>query len=295
MSIKTQVDDAIFLYENNRHLGALTNLLLAVAGSSAKIFPEGTLNTSKPVSKKGKFPEMTDGERFGLFLGGRLRKIANNETGSDDVGSSGIRFSYKGEAFTIEHILYKFYRCKLAHESSLPADIEFVSDFGSHRPNYVLLGNYGPTQSASFACHSDKLLLNYGWIPLLIDVVSKAYCNRDLFGVLEPELLPKTSGFDEQTFKTSLYPIGNLPAYPAASSFFPILKSVAKELNPAVINSSNDQEINLLFSALVQSGTVVGGAVTGLVTDELVERNRQTLTAKGIAVLREIANNYDLK
>jgi hypothetical protein len=101
MSIKTQVDDAAFLYHHNRHLGALTNLMLAVAGSSSKIFPVGTPSMSEPPSKSGKLPAMTDGEIFELFLGGRLRKIMYTETNSKDIGSSGILFSYKGNQFTI--------------------------------------------------------------------------------------------------------------------------------------------------------------------------------------------------
>lgn len=295
MSIKTQVDDALFLYENGRHIGALTNLMLAIAASSKKIFPKGSPSITQPASKKDKVPDMRDGEAFELFLGGRLRKIAQSETGSSDIGSSGIAFPYKGERYLIEQMLYEFYRCNLVHEGRLPNDIEFVADFGNHQPNYVLFGDYGPTHSASFACHSDKLLLNYGWVPLLIDVVTKAYCNRYLFGVVEPELLPITPNFDEHAFRDSLRPIGNLSTSPPATSFFPILKSVAKYLNPVDISSSTDQQLNNLFSELVQSGRIVGGAYTGLMADDLMQRDRKGLTATGIAVLREIAKNYELR
>ena len=62
MSIKAQVEDALFLSHNGRYVGALTNLTLAIAASSRKIFPQGTK------SKEDSSKEMGDREAFTLFL-----------------------------------------------------------------------------------------------------------------------------------------------------------------------------------------------------------------------------------
>jgi hypothetical protein len=177
------------------------------------------------------------------------------------------------------------------HDGELPSDIEFVENFGNHRPTYRLSGYHG---TADFACHSDKLVLNYDWIPLLIDVVSKPFCNRDLFGIIEQELLPIDSELDESFFKETLRSTGGLSTPPTVNSLFHILKSITKELTPALINPSNDKELNLLFIRLVQSGKIVGGAFIGLAADKLMVW-QGGLTATGIAVLREISKNYKLK
>lgn len=119
MSIKEQVEDALFLSQNGRHVGALTNLMLAIAASSRKTFPRGAKSREEP-SK-----EMGDGEAFTLFLGGRIRKILFGDYGGPDIGNSGISVGFRGKQYDVAYILYKFYRCELVHNGELPEDIEF--------------------------------------------------------------------------------------------------------------------------------------------------------------------------
>lgn len=69
MSIRQQVEDARFLAQHGRHLGALTNLMLAVAASSRKTFSKGTKSIEQPNEV------MEDREAFTLFLGGRIRRL----------------------------------------------------------------------------------------------------------------------------------------------------------------------------------------------------------------------------
>ena len=63
MSIKQQIDDAIFLAKNGRHQGALTVLMLAVAASSRKTFPK---KKSKSIADPSKV--ISDREAFTLLL-----------------------------------------------------------------------------------------------------------------------------------------------------------------------------------------------------------------------------------
>lgn len=51
MSIKSQVEDALFLEQNGRPLGALTMLLLATAASSRRTYPQGTTSLKEPKKK----------------------------------------------------------------------------------------------------------------------------------------------------------------------------------------------------------------------------------------------------
>ncbi len=96
MSIKTRVDDALFLYDNGRHEGAFLNALLAVAASAKKAFPDLT----------------GDRDRFERFLEGHWRGVTTIE--------------FRGECHTIPRILYKWFRCELVHEGGLPVDIELI-------------------------------------------------------------------------------------------------------------------------------------------------------------------------
>ena len=47
MSVRQQVEDAKVLAQNGRHVGALTNLMLAVAASARKCFPKGVVSTGR--------------------------------------------------------------------------------------------------------------------------------------------------------------------------------------------------------------------------------------------------------
>lgn len=100
MSIRERIEDALFLWENDRLEGALLSALVAVASTSRLRFPDRSA--------------VSDREAFERFV----------------CAAHTVRLSveYRGEVHPIEHILYKWLRCELVHEGSVPVDIEFMLD-----------------------------------------------------------------------------------------------------------------------------------------------------------------------
>jgi len=105
MSIKARIDDALFLWKNDRKEGAFLSALVAVASTSKRLYPK-----------------LKDGKAFEQFL----------------IDSRLMRTSveYRGELHKIEHIFYKWLRCELVHEGGLPTDIQFTL---SKEPNMLML------------------------------------------------------------------------------------------------------------------------------------------------------------
>ncbi len=102
MSIRHRIDDAIILWENNRHEGALLCALIAAAATARQEHPD--------------LPR--DRECFEHFF-------KNRKWGQ-------LRVAYQNDFFPIESIFYKYLRNTLVHEGALPSDIEFYPD---ERPN----------------------------------------------------------------------------------------------------------------------------------------------------------------
>ena len=142
MSIQGRVQDAEFLWQHKRYEGALLNALAAVAATSRLRYPD-----RKTVK---------DGEAFEQFL-----KAAQ---------SVSLRFELRGELQTIEHILYKFFRCELVHEGGLPIDVEFVLDT---EPG-ALWARAGGSPEFIFQ-------LSQGWFHYLIRAVVSAPENKGAF------------------------------------------------------------------------------------------------------------------
>lgn len=114
--IKNRIDDALALWNNGRQEGAFLIVLIAFAAAARK-----------------RYPNLKDREGFEQLFRDGLSVRLNVE--------------YRGEAQSIEHIFYKWLRCRLVHEGSLPIDIEFIdTDLTTIRaggaPEYILkLGN----------------------------------------------------------------------------------------------------------------------------------------------------------
>src|SRR3972149_1270896 len=245
MSIKAQVEDALFLSHNGRYVGALTNLTLAIAASSRKIFPQGTK------SKEDSSKEMGDREAFTLFLGGRIRKILFGDYGSPDIGNSGILVGFKGKEYDVAYILYKFYRCELVHNGELPEDIVFQPPNPKAGINVI---NGGVNVSISTG---EKMVLDYGWIDLLVKVVVYAKCNGKEFGIEHYELVP-LEGINEEEFSKD-----TVKNYRITPGRFSIFKHAVLNIRPDVVNQSTDEAILSKFKELVQKNVITGGAITG--------------------------------
>lgn len=276
MSIKQQVEDAKFLADNGRHLGALTNLMLAVAASSRKTFPKGK---TKSISDPNK--EMLDSEAFRLFVGGRIRKILFGDFGGPDIGNSGISVNFKGNQYDVAYILYKFYRCELVHEGELPEDIEFVPPSGSSNISILNKG-----VNVSISC-GNAMVLDYGWIDLLVEAVVHARCNGKLFGISHFDLIP-IEGIDESVLIATI-----VEKYNITPGRFSILKEVIRQIKPDHIMNVDDNGLVDKFNDLVRSGVINGGAITGLCGRGLTDRQGRLLP-RGIEILREISAAYNI-
>ena len=118
--IQKHIDDSLFLWDNGRHDSAFLIALIAVAAVARR-----------------RYPQMKDGESFEQFLRDTNLRI------------TGVEF--RGNLQPLEHIFYKWLRCELVHEASLPVDIQFMaeSELGwmsiraGGAPEYVLKIGHG--------------------------------------------------------------------------------------------------------------------------------------------------------
>ena len=278
MSISQQVDDAKFLAQNNRHLGALTTLMLAVAASSRLCFPKGTKSIDNPTEIMG------DREAFTQFLGGRIKTILftdpSRPQSGPQYGTSGISVSFKGKQYDVAFLLYKYYRCELVHEAELPQDVEFIPPDPSHFGVPIGRGQLGVTISGG-----DKLVFDYGFIDLLVKAVVEAPCNGVEFGIDHFQLVEK-SNVAEADFRTSM-----IDKYGITPGRLFEMKDAARLITPELINASEDIIVTYAFWKLVISGAIQRATIGAFEDRHLTDRDGH-LSSKGLALLREIAGNY---
>lgn len=291
MGIKQQVEDAIFLAQNKRYLGALSVLMLAVAASSKRKFPKGTTSIIDPIVKNGKNKEkkneMSDGEAFIVFLGGRVNSILFGQDDGQDIvvprlidnnllpnngniSTGGILAGFKGKKYDMMYILYKFYRCELVHNGELPEDIEFIP------------GEQGNT-GISFSI-GEKISISYGLINLLIQAITNARCNAEIFERKFYDFIPKNENEDNILSNKYSVSLGKIE----------ILKIVVKYIKINEIDCTRDEEIIKAFKELADKGVINGGAITGLNVGGLYSRETSSLTSVGITLIKEINDNYNL-
>ncbi len=275
MSIRQQVEDAAFLAQHDRHLGALMILMLAIAASSRRAFPKGTMSLKRSNEK------MRDCEAFTQFLGGRIRQLLFGSFGSSEFGTSGVSVNFKGDQLDIADILYKFYRCELVHEGKLPEDIEFSSQQGLD--GLTVAQRYSRVSISSGA----KMVFDYGWIDLLIQAVTFAPCNGTEFGIEYFNLIPHGSE-SESAIKEFI-----VAKYGITLGRFHLLQEIVRLLSPKRVEQSDDAELSRLFLGLLQDGQINRGALTGLAFQNLATQEGLLLST-GLNALREIASRYVL-
>jgi hypothetical protein len=276
MTIREQVEDASFLAQNGRYVGALTTLMLAVAASARRTFPKGTKSLEKTKE------EMSDREAFTLFLGGRIRKILFGDFGAPDEGTSGISVGFRNSQHDVAFILYKYYRCELVHDGELPEDVEFCA---AKQPSAGLtIGNRGLQVSIGTG---NKMVLDHGWIDLLQEAVTNARCNGAEFGIQHFDLVP-IPGIDEATFFASI-----VEKYQTSPGRVQILKHAVRKLTPYAISNGTEGDIANGFRVLVESQEINGGAITGLRSHGFTNE-QGVLRQHGLELMREIASRYRL-
>lgn len=306
MSILSQIEDAKFLRDNGRHLGSLSTLMLAIAASAKRVYPSNTQSIRTPLNRKGGREKMRDGESFELFLGRELKRIIHDPIDPPATDSSSFSLLYNGQQTTVEHILYKFYRCALVHEGQLQDDIKFVERRLSGMGGLIVMNAPNPDNHyvspdyvASIGLDDQgAVIMTYGWLDILMQAVTEASINADIFGLHIPYLLPIDRSLDEQAFREQLYPILELEPYSdgrlPSSSFFNIFKLIIRSIRPERINGASDDQLQQLFQTDGGRFAGAGGAFTGIRNDGLLTDDYK-LTIKGLRMIRLIAEKYELR
>lgn len=86
-----------------------------------------------------------------------------------DTVNLDLELEFRGTAWPVETILYKWLRCELVHEGGLPVDVDFVDDGDGALP---MIGG-DPAHGV--------LRLGNGWYELLLRTVVTHPVNADLF------------------------------------------------------------------------------------------------------------------
>lgn len=147
MSIKARIDDSRVLYATGRREGALLSLLVAVAATSRRRYPQRKSKTT-PAG-------MTDREAFTKFMHDEMPAIARVQD---------LDVKFRGSMIRLEELFYEFVRCELAHEATLPHDVRFERT----DRQYVKVDD-------AFVELSD------GWLDSIANAVQNAPENVDLF------------------------------------------------------------------------------------------------------------------
>jgi len=160
MSVKDRLDDAMILVKQGRWEGALCLTLIAVAATSRKRFPRET--------------GMTDGQAFEKYLDEDLWRHVG--LGGFRGAKGVITITHRGKEFSLEHILYRHFRCELVHEASLPSDIVF--DANSMDELSIRSGD---------GTGAVPLILSTLWLQALVTTVVCAKENANLFPITDAE------------------------------------------------------------------------------------------------------------
>ena len=140
MSVKARVQDASILWERGQREGAFLMALVAVAATARSRFVKSA----------------SDRDAFEQFL----------------QSAHPVRLSveYRGELQPIEHVFYKWFRCSLIHEGTLPMDIEFMPEV---HPGVLSVRAGGAPEFV--------LRVSEGWFHHLIHAVRTAPENGEAF------------------------------------------------------------------------------------------------------------------
>ena len=137
MSIRSRIDDELFLWNHNRLEAAFLSALVAVSATSRRQFP-------KPIGDRQAFEDFL---KQGVF--------------------ERISVEYRGEVHPVYHVFYKWFRCELVHDGSLPMDIEFTPE------NELRIRAGG--------AHEYVLKVSYGWFYEIVHLVVHPSVNADQF------------------------------------------------------------------------------------------------------------------
>ncbi|WP_145917152.1 hypothetical protein [Serratia plymuthica] len=190
MSIKTLTEDAIFLRDNGRYLSSLSLMCIAIAASARLMYPK---RTKSFVSNDC----MRDEEAFTTCFKVALSKSWVENKHEDHNVVDICKFDYKNAEYSLGDIIYKFYRCNLIHEASLPKEIDFVESIDGRKGKLSISG-------CGVGIDVNGIYLSYNWIDLLYFAVSNLLCNAKEFGVEHFDFVMK-NGIDEAVYQDGLF------------------------------------------------------------------------------------------
>lgn len=174
MSVRERVDDAVVLWKNGRKYGAMLCLLVAVAATARKRYPEppkGVKGVDQEAEKQkverrpiaGEYVKQ-DKVAFETFV---LDEIENGTLTGGQMKYN-VAFWFRGELTPYQTILYKYLRCPLVHEADVDGfrltPTENVD--GKQRFRIEMTNPFGLPEQ---------------WVWLLADAVAKASENAGLF------------------------------------------------------------------------------------------------------------------
>lgn len=266
MAIKILTDDALSLREQGKYLSALTLLLAAIAASSRKCFDHPKRIKGRPWGVRN------DGDAFCDFLGKRIRVVLHGPTAIADqeYGTSGILITLNEEQYSVERILYKFYRCELLHEGQLPENARFE----------------GPDHGLCISLDNDSLSFGYGLIDILAEAISDAPCNGKEFGKTHYRL----RRLDDFEFERIVLEMKS--RWPGSESRIFVFEDIISNLGLKTLTESTDAQLTTLVKNAVEDRHLNGGMIATLIRRNLCHKD-YTLTDSGVAALRILLPAYE--
>jgi hypothetical protein len=148
MGIRERIVDAHLLWQKGRREGALLMILVAIAATSRKKFPD-----RRRVSDKKPFTSLVSAKM--VELSGKVNWIPTLKWSIE----------FRGVQCPFEDFLYEFLRCELAHAATLPSDIVFRV----------------PPIPVPIMTQGCDLIIHPGLVPALAEIVVDAPENDDEF------------------------------------------------------------------------------------------------------------------
>jgi len=161
MGVRARIGDAKVLWEAGRDEGAVIQVLIAVAATVRKRYPA-------PIK---------DALAYKKFIRDELLKITNGPI-------YGVAFYYDGKSKVwLGDVIYKFLRCGLVHEGSLPRNFRLAKPVPGPGIPFGMSPNRRPYdgQLMNQLELDDVLGFPIGWIWNLIRVVAEAPENKSEF------------------------------------------------------------------------------------------------------------------
>lgn len=284
MGIKDFIDSSDILIKEGKFVPALALLLMAVAASSVKLFPEGTISIDSKLKDAKSNNKMGSGEKFERFIGGRIQAIMFGDFYREKERSMKV-----GEGDGLEKHLYQNYRNSLLHEGKLESSVRFVhndKDF-----------------NFSYTAQNGKIEVDYGLLNFLRKVVVGARVNGKLFD-RSHYVVTVNGEVDDFEFLDNLS-----KEFGTTFGRLCIFREVLRKVGPK-IKSLDDEKLLKLFANLVENGLNVTGLTGNYNKYELTEdlkkyvvfpfsspqlcQENGILTNLGLSAFKKVIESYDV-